>query len=316
MASDRLRAAVAAIDEANRADPQVVRVRDRTGPKEVVHAELVTEWVARLKPDADDALLLAARGHHFRRWTSPRAGYPAGRAGYLRWRKDLHVQQADELRAVLEDAGYDGTTIDRVGALVRKEGLARAQEGDDVQVLEDALCLVFLETQLVDVAERLEPAKLSDVIAKTAKKMSGPGRAAIAEVPLGTIARRMLDEAVAREVIGRYLNGLANADWTAVAAALAPDVERRGPYGDDFHDGVAYAAFLEATISSLSGYVLVIRDMIVDGNRVAVELSETVDDDDARLHTDETVVFDVRYGLISRVAVYLRASERRAVDPA
>ncbi|HUI49182.1 MAG TPA: nuclear transport factor 2 family protein, partial [Acidimicrobiia bacterium] len=60
----------------------------------------------------------------------------------------------------------------------------------------------------------------------------------------------------------------------------------------------------------------VIRDMIVDGNRVAVELSETVDDDDARLHTDETVVFDVRDGLISRVAVYLRASERRAVDPA
>jgi len=43
---------------------------------------------------------------------------------------------------------------------------------------------------------------------------------------------------------------------------------------------------------------------------VAVELSETVDDRDARLRTDETVVFDVVGGLITRVAVYLRTSER------
>ena len=38
-------------------------------------------------------------------------------------------------------------------------------------------------------------------------------------------------------------------------------------------------------------------ELIADGNRVAVELNETVDDGDARLHTDETVVFDVRDGL-------------------
>ena len=51
--------------------------------------------------------------------------------------------------------------------------------------------------------------------------------------------------------------------------------------------------------------------MIADGGRVAVELSETVDDGDAPLHTDETVVFDVADGLITRVAVYLPTSERR-----
>ena len=51
--------------------------------------------------------------------------------------------------------------------------------------------------------------------------------------------------------------------------------------------------------------------MIADGARVAVELSETVDDGDARLHTDETIVFDVAGGLIARVAVYLQTSERR-----
>jgi limonene-1,2-epoxide hydrolase len=309
--SARLRAALAAIDDANRTDPTIVTVRDRTGPKEIIHADLVTEWVLRLRPDADDALLLAARGHHFRRWTVPRASYPAGRAGYLRWRRDLHGQHARELGVVLGDAGYDETTIARVQSIVRKDGLARAGEHDDVQVLEDALCLVFLETQLVDIAARLEPAKLPGVITKTAHKMSAAGLAQIAHVPLGPGAHRILDEAFARDVVQRYLDGLAAADWGAVNASLAPDVERVGPFRDIFRGREEYAAFLQNTVSALSGYELVIGDMIADGNRVAVELSETVDDGNARLHTDETVVFDIADGLIARVAVYLQTSERR-----
>ena len=309
--SARLRAALDAIDDANRADPTVVTVRDRTGPKEIIHADLVTEWVLRLRPDADDALLLAARGHHFRRWTVPRASYPAGRAGYLRWRKDLHGQHARELGVVLGDAGYDEATIARVQSIVRKDGLARAGEHDDVQVLEDALCLVFLETQLVDIAARLDPAKLPGVITKTAHKMSAAGLAQIAHVPLGPGAHRILDEAFARDVVQRYLDGLAAADWDELSACLAPDVERIGPYRDIFRGRREYAEFLQNTVSALSGYELVIAGMIADGARVAVELSETVDDGDARLHTDETVVFDVAGGLIARVAVYLQTSERR-----
>jgi ketosteroid isomerase-like protein len=314
--SARLRAALAAIDEANGADPTIVTVRDRTGPKEIVHADLVTEWVLRLDPDADDALLLAARGHHFRRWTVPRPSYPAGRAGYLRWRKDLHAQHARELGVVLADAGYDDATIRRVQAIVQKDGLARAEASDDVQVLEDALCLVFLETQLVDVAARLDPEKLPGVITKTARKMSPAGLAAVAEVPLGPGTRRLLDEAFARDVVQRYLAGLGSGDWDAVAAVLAPDVERIGPYRDVFHGRAEYAEFLRTTIASLSGYALVVVGVIADGNRVAVELNETVDDGDARLRTDETVVFDVRDGLITRVAVYLQTSERRTPGPA
>ncbi len=310
--SARLRAALAAIDDANAADPTVVTVRDRTGPKEIIHADLVTEWVLRLRPDADEALLLAARGHHFRRWTVPRSSYPPGRAAYLRWRKDLHAQHAKELGLVLADAGYDEPTIVRVQAIVRKDGLARAGESDDVQVLEDALCLVFLETQLVEIAARLDPAKLPGVITKTAHKMSGAGLAQIAHVPLGPGARRLLDEAFARDVVQRYLDGLAAADWDKLTACLAPDVERIGPYRDGFRGQAEYAEFLQNTISALSGYELVIAGMIADGNRVAVELSETVDDGDGRLHTDETVLFDVTDGLISRVAVYLQTSERQA----
>ena len=98
-----------------------------------------------------------ARGHHLRRWTSPRSSYPEGRAGYLRWRKALHEQHARELGALLEATGYDNATIERVQAIVRKDGLGRAGTDTATQTLEDALCLVFLETQLPEVAAKLEP---------------------------------------------------------------------------------------------------------------------------------------------------------------
>jgi hypothetical protein len=307
----RLARALSAIDDANALDPTIVSVRGRTGPKEIVHAELVTEWVRALRPDADDALLIAARGHHFRRWTSPRSSAPAGRAGYLKWRKALHDQQARELGALLGDAGYDDASIARVQALVRKAGLG---SDPDVQVLEDALCLVFLETQLSDVASRLDTETLERVVVKTARKMSDNGRQHISEVPLSPGARRILDDALARDVVRRYLTHMAAGEWDELRSTLAPDVHRIGPYNDVYDGADAYASFLRATITELSGYELVVDRMTAADGVVAVELSETVDDRDARLHTDETVVFDVGAGLITRVAVYLRTSVREPTE--
>jgi hypothetical protein len=267
-----------------------------------------------MRPDAGEALQLAARGHHFRRWTVPRATYPAGRAGYLRWRRDLHRRHAEELGALLVDAGYDAATAAEVQALVRKDGLGDDPNAD-VQVLEDALCLVFLEIQLADVAARLEPETLERVVVKTARKMSDRGRQRVADaitgVGLDAAARRLLDEALARDAVARYLDALAAHDWGALDATLAPDVHRVGPYGDVYDGREAYGRFLAGTVGALGGYELVVDRMLVAGAAVAVELSETVDDEGARLRTDEAVVFDAPFGLITRVAVYLRKSERR-----
>lgn len=190
---DRFAAAVAAIDAINAQDPTTVTVRGRTGPKELLHAELVTAWVERLEAHPSEPLLLAARAHHLRRWSLPRTSYPAGRVGYLRWRRALHDQHATELGRLLADAGYDGTTIARAQAIVRKEGLGRDRE---VQVLEDALCLVFLETQLTDVAARLDEPTLTRVLDKTVQKMSAAGRAAITELPLDAHAYALLRRAL------------------------------------------------------------------------------------------------------------------------
>jgi Domain of unknown function (DUF4202)/SnoaL-like domain len=308
MNAQHLDAALAAIDAANAADPTTVTVRGRTGPKEIVHADLVTEWVRRLEPEPDAALVLAARGHHFRRWTSPRSSYPAGRGGYLRWRKALYEQQARELGDVLDAAGVDPAVVADTQALVRKDRLGHGDH--DAQVLEDALCLVFLETQLDDVVARLEPETMERVVVKTAAKMSADGRALISEVPLSPAGRRVLDEAIALDVVRRYCFALAAHDWDLLSETLAPDVHRIGPYRDVYDGRETYTSFLASTLTALSGYELEVDRMIANRNVVAVELRETVDDEGARLATDETVVFDVANGLIVRVAVYLQTSER------
>lgn len=169
----RFERAIQRIDEANSADPIVLVVNGQPRPKELAHAEMMTEWVRRLRPDADEAILLAARAHHIRRWEVPRSSYPAGRKAYLRWRTDLHEFHARETGAVLQECGYDATIIARVQQIIRKHRLGR---DPDVQVLEDALCLVFLETQLTTTAEQLTEETMINVLRKTWKKMSPAAR--------------------------------------------------------------------------------------------------------------------------------------------
>jgi hypothetical protein len=109
--------------------------------------------------------------------------------------------------------------------------------------------------------------------------------------------------------VERYLAALGGQDWDALAACLHADVERIGPYNDVYRGRDPYAAFLAATLRSLSGYELVVSRLIAGRASVVAELSETVDTPSGRRRTDEAVVFDVdSSGLICRVAVYLRKS--------
>lgn len=192
--SQKLRAALAAIDAANAADPHRIEVRGACRPKELAHAELATSWVRALVPNPSEALLLAIRAHHLRRWEIPREAHPEGRVGYLRWRRQLQEFHARCVGEILEREGYDATTIARVQAIVQKQGLGRDPE---VQALEDALSLVFLETQLRALAERLEDDKLLDVMRKTLKKMSPEAITHARELPLTAADLDLIERATA-----------------------------------------------------------------------------------------------------------------------
>lgn len=191
----RLGRAIAAIDAANADDPETLLVGGETRPKEQAHAEMMTAWVRRLDPGATEVQLLAARAHHLRRWSIPRASYPDGRAGYLRWRTALKKQHADDVAAILAAEGYPHDEIATVQRIVRKEGLGQEPM---VQVHEDALCLVFLETQLGDLAARLGDDKTVEVIRKTVAKMSERGIRAALALDLPPAAVALLDRAMTR----------------------------------------------------------------------------------------------------------------------
>lgn len=193
--SERYQATVAAIDAANAADPTTIVVRGATEPLALAHGRLAAEWIERLAPDADDALRLAARAHHLRRWELARTGYPDGRGGYLRWRRDQKARHARDVEAILVDAGYDAAAVARVQALIRRDGLAAGDPG--AQAVEDAACLVFVETQLASVATRLDHDHLVEILRKTARKLSPAGIAALTDVPVGPAERALLDEALA-----------------------------------------------------------------------------------------------------------------------
>ncbi len=186
--------AIAAIDAANAKDPNALTYAGESRPKELLHSELVSRWVRQLEPDPSEALLLAARAHHLRRWRLPRSDYPEGRVGYLRWRKELQLRHARETGEILRAAGYADELADRVGDIIRKRGLGRDPE---VQTLEDALCLVFVETQLADFAAQHPDEKVVDILMKSLKKMSERGRAAAGAIALSAAERGLLARAVA-----------------------------------------------------------------------------------------------------------------------
>ncbi len=192
--SDRLQAALAAIDVANADDPHTIVVDGVERPKEAAHAEMMTRWVRTLAPDPSEEQLIAARAHHLRRWSIPRDDYPRDRAGYLRWRTTLRRQHADEVSGIMRDAGYGDDEIARVQAIVAKKGLGR---DPDVQVHEDALCLVFLATQFDELAEQLhDDDKMIDILRKTAGKMSPQGLAAAGKLPLSPGGAALLTRAL------------------------------------------------------------------------------------------------------------------------
>lgn len=168
---------IAAIDAANADDPFALTVGGEKVPKEQTHAEMMTRWVRELDPQASEELLLAARAHHIRRWMIPRSTFPAGRTAYLRWRRALHSVHAELTAAILEECGYPRRTVERVAALVQKADLLQAGDAD-AQTLEDALSLVFFETQMEPLLDDLDDRQLRRALGRTWRKMSPAGQTA------------------------------------------------------------------------------------------------------------------------------------------
>lgn len=185
---------LAKIDRVNRDDPHTETIDGAIVPHELADARRITAWVARLAPDASEALQIAARGQHIRRWTIPRTHYPAGRAGYLKWRETLKRFHADTVAALMREEAWPEETIARAQTLIMKRGLGADPE---VQVLEDALCLVFLEREFVTMRRDTPEPTMGEVVRKTWNKMSPRAQSLALALPLPDADRAWLAHVLA-----------------------------------------------------------------------------------------------------------------------
>jgi hypothetical protein len=165
----KYRAALSRFDGENSRDPNLENSR----PRELLYAQRLTDWVLRLCPNATEELRLAARCQHICRWEIPRDSYPMTRAGYLKWRADLKKFHAQKSGEILREAGYDDETIRRVQDLNLKKNFPNDPE---TRTLEDALCLVFLEFQLADLAAKTAEEKTVNALQKSWQKMTDDAR--------------------------------------------------------------------------------------------------------------------------------------------
>ena len=193
--TDRFKRAIQSIDEANREDPSSEVVDGVTHPKELLYGMRMQKWVEELDPGAPEALRIAARSQHIRRWEIPRSDYPMDRKGYLRWRTTLYGFHADTASKLLRAADYDDETIERVRALLQKRNL---RTDADVQTLEDAAALVFLEHHLDDFLTRddIGDEKAIEIIRKTWKKMTERGHEAASVLVLSPESTALLEKAL------------------------------------------------------------------------------------------------------------------------
>jgi hypothetical protein len=194
MTATRLTQTLAAFDTANMQDPNHEMVDGKPLPKEWIYAQRMSEHLHHFCKSPSEALQLAARSQHICRWKIPRSDYPMDKQGYKKWRMDLAKLHGDIAGDIMLQQGYDELMVARVKDLLLKRSLKRDEE---VQQLEDVVCLVFIQYYLEDFASKHDEAKLIDIIRKTWNKMSSQGHEAALKLPLPDSMLTLVSKALA-----------------------------------------------------------------------------------------------------------------------
>jgi hypothetical protein len=167
--SDKLQQAFEAFDAYNSKDPHTETADGKIVPKELLYARRMSSKLSEYSPAAPEHIQLAARCQHIGRWEIPRNSFPMDRKGYLQWRSAEKLHHVQVAEPILQKVGYDQSTIEKVKSLLLKKELTT---NDDTKLLEDVVCLVFIEHYLEEFAARHDDDKVVDILRKTIKKIT------------------------------------------------------------------------------------------------------------------------------------------------
>ncbi len=165
--------AIELIDEKNSKDPNLVIYRDKEYPKELLYSERMTAQLKTFEKNASEELKIAVRAQHICRWEIQRHDYEMNRVGYFQWRNDVKKMHGKITRGLLEKVGYNDEFIDRVIFLITKKQIKKDKE---TQILEDVVCLVFIQYYLEEFIAKHSEEKIIDILQKTWSKMSRKGQ--------------------------------------------------------------------------------------------------------------------------------------------
>ncbi len=189
----KLDTAFGLFDQYNQQDPHRLVWKDKEYAAEYFYALQLYNWVKVLEPDAGEHLLLASKAQHIGRWQHPRSTYPEGKAGYLNWRKDMAKFHANTAGDLMLQAGYAPEDVQTVSHIILKENLKHDKE---VQVMENALCLVFLQFQYEDFIKKHEDQQVIRILKKTWAKMTDEGRKHALELPMTGRGKKLIESAL------------------------------------------------------------------------------------------------------------------------
>lgn len=190
--------ALEAFDRYNSNDPNTEFVNGQPVPKELLYAQRMTYRLLKYFPESPLYLQLAARGQHIGRWEIPRSQYPMDKKGYFQWRNKLKEHHATIVEHILKNFEFDSQEIEKIKSLIRKKELT---SNPDMQILEDVICLVFLEYYGDEFAAKHDDDKVIDILLKTMKKMSANAIRSVAEIPLSEKIKSLLYEASSKRGI-------------------------------------------------------------------------------------------------------------------
>lgn len=191
--NEKFREAIRLIDEANARDPNHDLVAGQPVPRELLYSQRLTEWVLKLAPDASEPLRLAARSQHICRWQVPRSDFPPGKPGYHQWKNAARRFHAELTSELLKKVGYDELTIAQVHALNLKKDFPVNPES---RILEDALCLVFLQFQFAELAAKSPPETMINALRKSWAKMTQNTRNIALTLDFASHEKALLKEAL------------------------------------------------------------------------------------------------------------------------
>ena len=115
------------------------------------------------------------------------------RVGYLNWREGLKKFHAQKAGEILREVGYDEEVIARVQALNLKRDFPHTEAS---RVIEDALCLVFLQYQFAELAAKSTEEQMINALRKSWNKMTEVARAEALKLDYAPREQALLEKAL------------------------------------------------------------------------------------------------------------------------